>query len=103
MRKDHGIAVVVEVPGGDTEEAHAPAAGSQYATLLETVNNLIGRGYTIKPGHVITNGALGNIVPLETGMYRAPTTGRTRLAQPQNAEIVILRSAATRNLYARSR
>lgn len=52
-------------------EAHTLAAGGHYATLLETVNNLIGRGYTIKPGHVITNGMLGNIVPLETGMYRA--------------------------------
>ena len=47
------------------------AAGGQYATLLQTVNNLVSRGYTIKKEHVITNGALGDILPLETGAYRA--------------------------------
>ena len=47
------------------------AAGGQWATLLKTVNNLVGRGYTIQKGHVITNGALGHILPLKTGAYKA--------------------------------
>lgn len=47
------------------------AHGGQWATLLETVNNIVSRGYTIEPGHVITNGALGKILPAEPGHYRA--------------------------------
>ncbi len=47
------------------------AAGGQYATLLKTVNNLVSRGYTISPDQSITNGALGNILPLKTGTYSA--------------------------------
>lgn len=49
----------------------AQAAGGQWATLLKTVNDLTGRGYTIRPGHVITNGALGKILKAEAGEYRA--------------------------------
>jgi len=47
------------------------AAGGQWQTLLKTVNNLVGRGFTIQPGHVITNGALGNIVGAEPGVHEA--------------------------------
>jgi 2-keto-4-pentenoate hydratase len=47
------------------------AAGGQWATLLKTINNLVGRGQTIRAGHVITNGALGQILPARVGRYRA--------------------------------
>ncbi len=47
------------------------AAGGQWGTLLKTVNHLLRQGYTIQPGHVITNGALGNILKAEPGHYRA--------------------------------
>jgi 2-keto-4-pentenoate hydratase len=53
-------------------EGHgSQAAGGQWETLRKTVNDLVGRGYTIEPGHVITNGALGKILPLEAGHYHA--------------------------------
>ena len=47
------------------------AAGGQWATLLKAVNGIVGQGYTIQPGHVFTNGALGDIVKAEVGEYRA--------------------------------
>lgn len=47
------------------------AAGGQWETLLKTVNNLVERGYTIQPGHVITNGALGNVHRAQPGAYQA--------------------------------
>ncbi len=45
------------------------AAGGQWATLLRAVNRVVGQGYTIEPGHVFTNGALGTIVRAEPGQY----------------------------------
>ena len=45
------------------------AAGGQWNTLLKTVNHLLTQGYTIQPGHVITNGALGKINKAEPGNY----------------------------------
>jgi 2-keto-4-pentenoate hydratase len=47
------------------------AAGGQYATLRQAVNRLVRNGYTIQPDHVVTNGALGEILPLKPGTYRA--------------------------------
>ncbi len=47
------------------------AAGGQWRTLLKTVNHLLRQGYTIQPGQVITNGALGKILKAEPGRYRA--------------------------------
>ena len=47
------------------------AAGGQWTTLLKTVNCIVRQGYTIEPGHVITNGALGRIVRAEAGQYQA--------------------------------
>jgi 2-keto-4-pentenoate hydratase len=47
------------------------AAGGQWNTLLKSVNNLVERGYAIKGGHVLTNGALGDVLPAEPGEYRA--------------------------------
>jgi 2-keto-4-pentenoate hydratase len=47
------------------------AAGGQWATLLKTVNNLVRRGYTVQPGHMITNGALGKALKAEVGQYQA--------------------------------
>ncbi len=119
-RHVEGIAPIIEVPGGKTEDKHpataadlaafngnakalivgprhAPdkldadaveitmtrdgevfntargdqAAGGQWSTLLKTVNSLTARGFTIETGHVITNGALGDIKPAEPGRYRA--------------------------------
>lgn len=47
------------------------AAAGQWNTLLKTVNNLIRLGYHVEPGHVITNGALGKIIPAQPGRYHA--------------------------------
>ncbi len=47
------------------------AAGGQWHTLLKTVNHIVEQGYTLAPGHIITNGALANIVPAEPGHHRA--------------------------------
>ena len=47
------------------------AAVGQWNTLLKTVNHVLAQGYTIQPGHVITNGALGKIVKAEPGTYHA--------------------------------
>lgn len=47
------------------------AAGGQWDTLLKTVNDVVGRGYTVEAGHVITNGAVGKILKAEPGHYRA--------------------------------
>jgi 2-keto-4-pentenoate hydratase len=41
------------------------------ATLLKSVNTLVAQGYTIAEGHIISNGALGQIVRLEPGTYHA--------------------------------
>lgn len=60
----HDGEVINEAQGGQ-------AAGGQWETLLKTVNNVVSRGYTVEIDHVITNGALGKILPLETGAYRA--------------------------------
>ena len=60
----HDGAVFNEARGGQ-------AAGGQWATLLKTVNNLTGRGFTIGTDHVITNGALGKIKSAEVGRYKA--------------------------------
>jgi 2-oxo-hept-3-ene-1,7-dioate hydratase len=58
--------------GTRINNAHAgDAAGGQWMTLLKTVNNLAERGYTIEPGHVVTNGALGKILKAQTGLYQA--------------------------------
>lgn len=115
-----GVAAVVEIPGGNTQQAtpetaadlaarnvnakaivvgprHEPrsldpdgvditlthngktvntanggdAAGGQWETLRKTVNTLVSQEYTIESGHVITNGALGEILPAEPGEYVA--------------------------------
>lgn len=47
------------------------AAGGQWLTLLKTVNHVIRQGYTIQPGHIITNGALNKIVKAAPGRHRA--------------------------------
>lgn len=47
------------------------AVVGQWNTLLKTVNHVLAQGYTLKPGHVITNGALGKILKAEPGNYRA--------------------------------
>ncbi len=47
------------------------AAGGQWHTLLKTVNHIVTQGYPLKAGHIITNGALGKILPAEPGKYRA--------------------------------
>lgn len=47
------------------------AAGGQWHTLLKTVNHVLQQGYTVQPGQVITNGALGKITPAAPGRYRA--------------------------------
>jgi len=47
------------------------AAGGQWQTLLETVNELVRLGYTLQPGDIITNGALGKVVKAEPGAYEA--------------------------------
>jgi 2-keto-4-pentenoate hydratase len=60
----HNGQVINEANGG-------AASGGQYHTLLEAVNRLVRNGYTIKPGQVLTNGALGEIRALKPGTYRA--------------------------------
>lgn len=47
------------------------AAGGQWGTLLKTVNHVLQQGYTVQPGHIITNGALGQILKAEPGRYHA--------------------------------
>lgn len=47
------------------------AAGGQWNTLLKTVNNVLRQGYTVQPGHIITNGALGKILKAAPGRYLA--------------------------------
>lgn len=47
------------------------AAGGQWNTLLKTVNNVLRQGYTVQPGHIITNGALGKILKAAPGHYHA--------------------------------
>ncbi len=47
------------------------AAVGQWNTLLKTVNHVLAQGYTLQPGHVITNGALGKILKAEPGIYHA--------------------------------
>lgn len=47
------------------------AAGGQMQTLLKSVNDIVKRGYPINPGMVLTNGALGKILPAEPGRYVA--------------------------------
>ena len=49
----------------------ADAAGGQMQTLLKSVNDIVRNGYTIRRGHVLTNGALGKILPAEPGHYLA--------------------------------
>lgn len=60
----HNGKTINEARGGD-------AAGGQWETLLKTVNSLINQGYVIRKGHVITNGALGQILKAAPGIYRA--------------------------------
>ncbi len=64
IRLVHNDKVINKAKGGQ-------AAGGQWETLLETVNNLTARGYNIGTEHIITNGALGHILPLEVGTYEA--------------------------------
>lgn len=47
------------------------AAAGQWPTLLKTVQHLLQQGYTIEPGHIITNGALGKIQRAAPGHHRA--------------------------------
>ena len=47
------------------------AAGGQWNTLLKTVNTILNQGYSIQPGHIITNGALGKILKAVPGQYHA--------------------------------
>ncbi|GMW01390.1 MAG: hypothetical protein AMXMBFR84_25270 [Candidatus Hydrogenedentota bacterium] len=47
------------------------AKDGQWATLLKVVNGVVGRGYAVEKGFVITNGALGTILRAEAGRYRA--------------------------------
>jgi 2-keto-4-pentenoate hydratase len=47
------------------------AAMGQWNTLLKTVNHVLAQGYTLQPGHIITNGALGKILKAEPGNYHA--------------------------------
>jgi len=47
------------------------AAAGQWPTLLKTVRHLLQQGYTIEPGQVITNGALGKITRATPGHHRA--------------------------------
>lgn len=47
------------------------AAAGQWPTLLKTVNHLLAQGYVIKPGQIISNGALGKINRARAGVYRA--------------------------------
>jgi 2-keto-4-pentenoate hydratase len=57
--------------GGETvNTGHGgQAAGGQWATLLQSVNELVALGYPIMPGQIISNGALGKAVKAEPGAY----------------------------------
>jgi 2-keto-4-pentenoate hydratase len=60
----HNDQVLAQASGGE-------AAGGQWPTLLRAANRIISQGYQIQPGQVITNGAVGKIMPAEPGSYRA--------------------------------
>ncbi len=60
----HNSDTINEARGGQ-------AAGGQWNTLLKAVNNVVRRGYEIRAGHVLTNGAVGKIVKAEPGEYKA--------------------------------
>lgn len=47
------------------------AMDDQWLTLATTINTSIDNGYSIKKGDIIITGALGNILPLEIGTYKA--------------------------------
>ncbi len=49
----------------------AEAAGGQMQTLLKCVNSIVEQGYSLQPGHVHSNGAVGTIFPAAPGDYRA--------------------------------
>lgn len=66
------IAITSTRDGGTVNTARGDlAAGGQWNTLLKTVNHVLQQGYTLQPGQVITNGALGKITPAVPGRYRA--------------------------------
>ena len=70
---DIDAVAIILTRGGETINTAkgGEAGGGQMATLLKAVNDIVKRGYTIRPRHVLTNGALGKILPAETGQYTA--------------------------------
>jgi len=57
----------------------ARALGDQREALLWLVNELVARGWSLLPGHVLITGTLGQINPGKPGRYRADYGGKGSL------------------------
>nr|WP_281388637.1 fumarylacetoacetate hydrolase family protein [Litorivivens lipolytica] len=49
--------------------------GNQWKALFWLINTLVEQGWVIQPGQVLLTGAMGNMIPLETGVYEAHFNG----------------------------
>lgn len=66
------VTITLRHNGGVVNEARGShAVRGQWETLRIAVNRIVQQGYTLEPGHIVTNGALGTILPAEPGDYVA--------------------------------
>lgn len=49
--------------------------GNQWKALFWLINTMVEQGWVIQPGQVLLTGAMGEIIPLDKGVYEAHFTG----------------------------
>lgn len=48
--------------------------GNQWRALYWLINKMVSEGWVIQPGEILLTGAMGEMLPLETGLYQAKFT-----------------------------
>ncbi len=49
--------------------------GNQWRALFWLINSLVEQGWVLQPGQVLLSGAMGEMIPIETGVYEARFSG----------------------------
>ncbi|MFT5577173.1 MAG: 2-keto-4-pentenoate hydratase [Bermanella sp.] len=49
--------------------------GSQWRALYWLINKMVGEGWVIQPGQILLTGAMGEMLPLQEGVYQASFAG----------------------------
>ena len=49
--------------------------GNQWRALFWLINSLVEQGWVLQPGQVLLSGAMGEMIPVETGVYEARFSG----------------------------